>query len=163
MAINLVFRVCLLIELILTLSGCALFGVVDTLVLVSTIPIPVGGSPTPNAEFPCSIAVVSTGNYQEVFASVQKGVVDAGLVVKEIDKENGSILVGGSSSHAPTRKDHTINIFLSEKEGGVDIFLKSTGHGQKYDYERSKRTCESFCSSLQKVYPRTACDFSYSL
>ena len=151
------FRVCLLIELILTLSGCALFGVMDTLVFVSQIPV--GPSPTPTSKVLCANAVVSTGNYQEVFASVLRVVVDAGLVVKEIDKENGSILAEGSSSRALTWEDPTINIFLSEKEGGVDISLKSTVHGQKYDYGTSKRTLESFCSSLEKVYPRTTCNF----
>lgn len=149
------FRVCLLIELILTLSGC---GVADALLLVTMIPMPADALP-PTSKVLCANAVVSTGNYQEVFASVLRVVVDAGLVVKEIDKENGSILAEGSSSRALTWEDPTINIFLSEKEGGVDISLKSTVHGQKYDYGTSKRTLESFCSSLEKVYPRTTCNF----
>ncbi len=150
------FRVCLLIELILTLSGCA---PLDVLGVLAMAPIPVGGSPTLTSKVQCANAVVSTGNYQEVFASVLRVVVDAGLVVKEIDKENGSILAEGSSSRALTWEDPTINIFLSEKGGGVDISLKSTVHGQKYDYGTSKRTLESFCSSLEKVYPRTTCNF----
>ena len=160
MAVNFVFRVCLLIELILTLSGCALFGVMDTLLIVGGIPIGKSTQDTTlHSKVQCANAVVSTGNYQEVFASVLRVVVDAGLVVKEIDKENGSILAEGSSSRALTWEDPTINIFLSEKEGGVDISLKSTVHGQKYDWGTSKRTLESFCSSLEKVYPRTTCNF----
>jgi len=102
-------------------------------------------------------AIVSTGSYEEVFDSVLRVVRDAGLVVLEIDKENGFILAEGTSVRSLTWEDPTINIFLSKKDTGVEISITSTVHGQIYDYGTSKNTIESFCASLEKTYPKAMC------
>ena len=104
-------------------------------------------------------AMVSTGSYEEVFTSVLSSVVDAGLVVQEVDEESGFILAEGSGNRALTWEDPLINIYLSKKNAGVNVLIKSTVHGQKYDYGTSKKTVESFCSALEKTYPKTKCIF----
>ena len=101
--------------------------------------------------------IVSTGSYEDVFASVLRIVVDAGLVIEEIDKENGFILAEGSSTRGLTWEDPKINIILTKKDTGVEILIKSTVHGQLYDYGTSKNAVESFCSSLEKTYPKAMC------
>lgn len=69
MAINFVFRVCLPIELILTLSGCAIFSVMDTLLLAGSLPI--GGVPRDTMSPPkilcANEASIGVGYYFEVY------------------------------------------------------------------------------------------------